>query len=53
MFTYMVFTRQMPPFMYVGGMPLLFAVIAMVLQHQFKIDTPFLVFLYRWSLQMS
>lgn len=43
MFTYMVFTRQMLPLMYVGGMPLLFAVIAMVLQHQFKIDTSFLV----------
>ncbi|ROQ18166.1 hypothetical protein EDC38_3140 [Marinimicrobium koreense] len=43
MFTYMVFTRQILPFMYVGGMPLLFAVIAMVLKHQFKIDTSFLV----------
>ncbi|WP_288132227.1 hypothetical protein [Microbulbifer sp.] len=43
MFTYMVFTRQILPIMYVSGMPLLFAVLAMLLQIQFKIDTPFLV----------
>lgn len=43
MFTYMVFTRQMLAVMYVGGMPLFFAVIAIVLQHQFKIDASFLV----------
>lgn len=43
MFTYMVFTRQILPIMYVGGMPLLFAILAIWLQHQFRLDTSFLV----------